>query len=320
MDNRFGVLTGAIPSIPIGGEGFPVFLKTITEDFSFDYGRMNAMLGTERTSLDPAGQNAFGFAYIDPITEDQPDFDETKPNPSNGTQVWVIVHNGIDTHAIHFHLFNVQIINRLGWDNTVRLPDPNELGWKETIRVNALEHTIVALRPKSQTLKFGLPKSVRPMDVTQPIGSTMGFMPPFDPNAPRTTNQVVDFGHEHVWHCHLLGHKEHDMMRPIAVQVPTQLPAAPTGLSVTAVGGTVAWTDPTPAASSAGNPANEVGFIIQRATNQNFKQNLVEFKAPANATSAPDKPANGNKNAKYFYRVAAYNASGTGPWSAVVKK
>jgi FtsP/CotA-like multicopper oxidase with cupredoxin domain len=304
-DNRFGVLTGQIPNIG----GFPVFLKTITEDFDAVYGRMNAMLGTERTSLDPAGQNAFGFAYIDPTTEDQPD---------GATQVWVIIHNGVDTHAIHFHLFNVQVLNRLGWDNTLRPPDANELGWKETVRVNALETTIVAVRPKSQSLKFGLPKSVRPMDVTNPIGSTMGFMPPI--NGPVTTNQVADYGFEYVWHCHLLGHEENDMMRPIALRVPVTLPAAPTGLSVATVGGTVSWIDPTPAASSAGNPANEVGFIIQRSTNQNFKQNLVEFKAPANATSATDAAPNGGKNAKYFYRIAAYNAAGTGPWSAVVQK
>ncbi|MEJ5328594.1 MAG: multicopper oxidase domain-containing protein [Desulfobaccales bacterium] len=308
-DNRFGVLTGQIPQI--GGQ--PVFLKTITEDFSFDYGRMNAMLGTERTSLDPAGQNAFGFAYIDPTTEDQPD---------GQTQVWVIIHNGIDTHAIHFHLFNVQIINRLGWDNTVRPPDANELGWKETIRVNALEHTIVAVRPKQQKLKFGQPNSVRPMDVTMPIGSSVGFMPPFDPLAPLTTNQMANFGHEYVWHCHLLGHEEHDMMRPIALRVPTQLPGLVTGLSVSAVGGTISWNDPTPvhAAATLANPANEVGFIIQRSTNQNFKQNLVQFKAPANATAVADRAPNGGKNAKYYYRVAAYNASGTGPWSATVSK
>lgn len=309
VDNRFGVLTGQIPSLSDGVNTLPVYLKTITEDFSFDYGRMNAMLGTERTSLDPAGQNAFGFAYIDPTTEVQPD---------GGAQVWVIIHNGVDTHSIHFHLFNVQVLQRLGWDNTVRPPDPGEWGWKETVRVNALETTIVALRPKNPKVPFGLPKSVRPMDVTQPIGSTMGFMPPI--NGPATTNQVADFGFEYVWHCHLLGHEEHDMMRPIALQVPVTLPAAPTGLSVSAVGGTVSWTDPTPAATSAGNPANEVGFIIQRSTNQNFKQNLVQIKAPANAASATDAAPNGGKNAKYFYRIAAYNAAGTGPWSTVVQK
>ena len=54
----------------------------------------------------------------------------------------------MDTHAIHFHLFNVQVINRVGWDGAIRPPDPNELGWKETVRMNPLEDIIVALRAK----------------------------------------------------------------------------------------------------------------------------------------------------------------------------
>ena len=60
-------------------------------------------------------------------------------SPSDGTQIWKITHNGVDTHPIHFHLFNVQVINRVGWDGTIRPPDPNELGWKETVRMNPLE-------------------------------------------------------------------------------------------------------------------------------------------------------------------------------------
>ena len=31
------------------------------------------------------------------------------------TQIWKITHNGVDTHAIHFHLWNVQVINRVDW-------------------------------------------------------------------------------------------------------------------------------------------------------------------------------------------------------------
>ena len=57
----------------------------------------------------------------------------------DGTQIWKITHNGVDTHAIHFHLFNVQLINRVGWDGIVKPPDANELGWKETVRMNPLE-------------------------------------------------------------------------------------------------------------------------------------------------------------------------------------
>lgn len=43
-------------------------------------------------------------------------------------------HNGVDTHPIHFHLYDVQLINRVGWDGIVRKPDPTELGWKDTVR------------------------------------------------------------------------------------------------------------------------------------------------------------------------------------------
>jgi FtsP/CotA-like multicopper oxidase with cupredoxin domain len=309
VDNRFGVLTGQIPTIG----GFPVLLKTIVEDFDPGYGRMFAILGTERTSLDPAGQNAFGYKFVDPVTEDLPDY-RTNPADPNATQVWVLIHNGVDTHAIHFHLFDVQVINRLGWDNTVRPTDPNELGWKETVRVNALETTIVALRPKSQKLNFGLPKSIRPLDVTNPIGTTTEFTVP-GPNGLPTSNQVNDYGWEYVWHCHLLGHEENDMMRTISLRVNTVLPAQVTGLAIN--GTIVSWTDPTPAAdpSTMGNQQNEIGFIIQRASTPAFAQ-PKQFKVPANATTYTDTTG----VAGNLYRVAAYNATGVGPWSAVVTK
>ena len=36
--------------------------------------------------------------------------------------------------------------------------------------------------------------------------------PFFVPPSPQTG------GHEYVWHCHILEHEEHDMMRPLVVQ------------------------------------------------------------------------------------------------------
>ncbi len=32
---------------------------------------------------------------------------------TDGTQIWKITHNGVDTHPIHFHLYDVQVINRV---------------------------------------------------------------------------------------------------------------------------------------------------------------------------------------------------------------
>src|SRR6185503_20421083 len=71
----------------------------------------------------------------------------------DGTQIWKITHNGVDTHPIHFHATDVQVLNRVTWDNIIIPPDPTELGWKETVRVSPLEDTIVALRPIVPTLR-----------------------------------------------------------------------------------------------------------------------------------------------------------------------
>jgi FtsP/CotA-like multicopper oxidase with cupredoxin domain len=182
--------------------------KAIQELFD-PYGRMNATLGVEipRTTL--TTQTTIPYGYIDPPTE----------TISMGTpQIWKITHNGVDTHAIHFHLFNVQVINRVGWDGMVKPPDPNELGWKETVRMNPLEDVIVAFRPEAPWLPFSITNSVRPLDPTSRIDSTAGFMG-VDPNGnPVTVNNVMtDFGWEYAWHCHLLGHEENDMMRPIVM-------------------------------------------------------------------------------------------------------
>ena len=151
--------------------------KSIIEDFQMDYGRMNAILGVEIPHTNVTNQTSIIQAYIDPPTEVVKFSDKLTPigSAADGTQIWKITHNGVDTHAIHFHLFNVQLINRIGWDGAIKPPDANELGWKETVRMNPLEDVAVALRPISLSLPFALPNSIRPLDPTRPLGSTMGF-------------------------------------------------------------------------------------------------------------------------------------------------
>ena len=139
----------------------PLLPKTIQELFTLDYGRMNATLGVELPFTNFLTQTTIPYGYVDPPTEIFKDGE---------TQIWKITHNGVDTHFIHFHLFNVQVINRVGWDGAIKPPDPNELGWKDTVRMNPLEDIIVALRPFKQTLPCAVPNSIRPLDVTQPVG------------------------------------------------------------------------------------------------------------------------------------------------------
>jgi len=191
-----------------------------------DYGRMSAKLGLE-VPFSNAAISTFALQnFVDPATEIlSPNVNLNVNADPNGIQIWKITHNGVDTHPIHFHLFDVQVINRVGWDGFIRLPDENELGWKDTVRVSPLEDTIVALRPVTPIVPFSQPDSVRPLNPATPTGSMMGFSQ-IDPLtgaalATPTMNEIVSFNHEYVWHCHILSHEENDMMRPIVFQPPT---------------------------------------------------------------------------------------------------
>jgi FtsP/CotA-like multicopper oxidase with cupredoxin domain len=288
--------------------------KTIQELFTVDYGRMNATLGVELPFTNQTNQTTIPYGYIDPTTEYlQDSITPMSPVAGDGTQIWKITHNGVDTHVIHFHLFNVQVVNRVGWDGAIRAPDANELGWKESVRMSPLEDCIVALRPIAPKLPFGIPDSIRPMSPTQPIGATMGFFNVAPNGTPITvTNQLVNFGWEYVWHCHILGHEENDMMRPINFTFLSSPPAAPVLTLATASGNTLTWTDATPAIpGNLGNPANEIGFRIQRATviGVVIGPYSVIGTAPANAVSYLDGTA--VAGTRYSYIVTAYNTSGT---------
>ncbi len=151
-------------------------------------------------------------------------------NAADGTQIWRITHNGVDTHPIHFHLYDVQVVNRVTWDNIIIPTEPAELGWKDTVRVSPLEDTIVALRPIIPQVPFELPNAIRPLNPMMPLGSTAMFNnidPQGNPTNP-IVNQLVNFGWEYTYHCHILSHEEMDMMRPVSLALP---PIAPDGLA-----------------------------------------------------------------------------------------
>jgi hypothetical protein len=179
----------------------------------------------------------------------------------------------VDTHPIHFHLYDVQLLNRVGWDGIVRKPHPTEIGWKDTVRISPLEDTIVALRPIIPPVPpewDGLPNSIRLLDPSMPEGAPIAdttaqeaanlpifaFNPAGEPID--VVNHYVNFGWEYVLHCHILSHEEMDMMHAQIVGVK---PAAPTFGAAVPVGNgnkrgyEVTWTD---------NSKNETAFVVER--------------------------------------------------------
>jgi len=138
------------------------------------------------------------------------------------TEDWVVFDATGDTHPIHLHLVQFQIVYRqkfnvakytADWiaanggmmppfmEPTVNVPDwavylqgmpkapaPNEMGWKDTIQMNPGEVTVIRVR----------------------YAGLDGNPYPFDPTS----------GPGYVWHCHIIDHEDNEMMRPYVVVKP----------------------------------------------------------------------------------------------------
>lgn len=315
---------------------FPLQPKMIQDEmgeaFEQEYGRMSGFLGVETPNAQAGLQNMILHPYTFPPTEildgvELPPGTAVQPITTNddGTQIWKITHNGVDTHPIHFHLYDVQLINRVGWDGIIRKPDLNELGWKDTIRVSPLEDTIVALRPVIPELPAswgGLPNSIRLLDPAMHEGEyisnstqqealglpIMAFNPDGEPVD--IINHYVNFGWEYVYHCHILSHEEMDMMHAQVVGV---APPAPSALSAIRTGNgnarryDLSWTD---------NSRNETAFVIERATSILGPWSVRATVPSDRLLVGPGTGARtysdiiGNTNQAFFYRLRAVNTVG----------
>jgi len=188
---------GPIAPLPLPA-GATVRNLTLNEDFDA-YGRLRQMVGTT-TPVPVLGKKnalAFGLEYGAAATETP---------VSGGVEVWNIYNLTADTHPMHFHLVEVQILQRQLFTmakgvftptvGTARGPELDELGWKETCKCHPGEVITVCM-------KFDMP----------PVPFTV----PFSQRGMGAAGAIIPQANEYVWHCHILEHEEHDMMRPLVV-------------------------------------------------------------------------------------------------------
>jgi hypothetical protein len=131
----------------------------------------------------------------------------------NDTEQWDIINTTVDAHPMHLHQVAFQLIDRE--DIKVKGTDP---ATGEPI----LDVTYAGVLPGPLTA----PDYV----VTQPAGSTIAppaaheagwkdtiMCPPGKVTRVKAKFDIPGF---YVWHCHILSHEEHDMMRPFIVTTP----------------------------------------------------------------------------------------------------
>ncbi len=312
------VLTANIAAVGVGAQAtvvtsksasLPVLTKAEQELYD-DWGRYNSTGGVELPYTLVGIQTTIPLNYIDAPTDVIGD-DEV--------QIWKLVDNGFWSNSIHFSMADVQLLNRVGWDGTVKPPASNEVGWKDTVRLNPLEDAIVAVRAKTASVPFGQPRSNRLQDPSKPVnaaGSGLGFTT--DPNvvtqggptvqlmanAPlgpipvgtqflstaTNTNALPgsptgNYDNEFTWGSAVLGHGDNDFTRPVVFN-PIVLTPGASALADPLGTGTLNWTDPTPASTpltTLANPQNEVGFKLLQAA--------VTYDAAAGSWVLPAVPA-----------------------------
>ncbi len=199
------LLNGTAPlRIPSGAT-----VRELTLNELFDeQGRLIQMLGTNLFHDLPAGHSLMQDPGTPPppgapLTAATPYTDAVTESPRAGdVEVWRITNLTADTHPMHFHLVNAQLLSRQTFTGyavtggvgaatglgTAKGPKATEIGWKDTILMNPGEVTTIVMKFDLAPVPFAVPQSPR----------TGGF--------------------EYVWHCHILEHEEHDMMRPIVVR------------------------------------------------------------------------------------------------------
>jgi spore coat protein A, manganese oxidase len=126
--------------------------------------------------------------------------------PEDSIQEWDFVNNTADSHPMHMHLVQFQVLHRRKPGTVPPAPgtlvNAWERGWKDTVAVHPGQVTRVRV-------KFELPK------VPSAVPPPAGFVPAG--TSPHYHLQPGEAERCYVYHCHILEHEENDMMRPFLV-------------------------------------------------------------------------------------------------------
>lgn len=157
-----------------------------------EWGRLQPLLGSAEPVTDVEGNVVDGaMPWHTPITE----------NPDEGdTEIWEIYNATGDAHPVHVHLVHFEVLNREGFT-------------ADSIEQPVLQHNGeygVGFRLENIVTDG----SIRPPDASEQTRRDMVMALPDEVTRIKMT---FDKPGRYVWHCHILSHEDHEMMRPFHV-------------------------------------------------------------------------------------------------------
>ncbi len=157
-----------------------------------EFGRLQPLLGTAEPTYDVLGNPVNGtLPWHAPVTE----------NPGVGdTEIWELHNTTGDAHPIHVHLVHFQIMDRQPFSSELIEQPVTQYNGAQGVgfRLEGIELEGAARGPSQQEQTRRDIAIALPGEVTR-IKMTFG-----KPG-------------RYVWHCHILSHEDHEMMRPFHV-------------------------------------------------------------------------------------------------------
>lgn len=156
------------------------------------YGRLQPLLGTAEPVLDVAGNWVNGaLAWHSPVSEN-PDLDTS--------EIWEIYNATGDAHPIHLHLVHFEVLDRQPFK--ARLIEQPLLEFDGSFGQGyRLEDIKLVGQPRGPA-----PQEQTRRDVVAAL-----------PGEVTRIRARFDKPGRYVWHCHILSHEDHEMMRPFHV-------------------------------------------------------------------------------------------------------
>lgn len=170
------------PVPPIPNPLPPNPIRVLLTEGLDEFGRIQPLLGTVTGGPVYTGTSQ---RWFDGVTE----------NPGlNETLVWEIFNTTVDSHPVHLHAILFQVVNRQGITFNKIVPTPTS-----TVTVNNIQLAGAVIPP--QPTEVGAYKDTvicYPGQVTRII-ATFGIAGLYQ------------------WHCHIIEHEDHEMMRPYRI-------------------------------------------------------------------------------------------------------
>jgi FtsP/CotA-like multicopper oxidase with cupredoxin domain len=163
-----------------------------------EFGRLQPLLGTVHDPIRPNGSVATPKTWANPDTE---------LPLLNSTERWKIYNFTEDAHPIHLHLVNFEILGRgeITFDS-----DDGDPGQEVLMHNGEIGHALVITN-----LEIGSRVNLTPEDGY--VENAPKDMVTALPGQVTVIKATFDKPGKYVWHCHILSHEDHEMMRVMRI-------------------------------------------------------------------------------------------------------